>query len=377
MMNESIVDATAQSDVAMRTDSRDGHARLRAELDAFWSDLAHDAPRFDLFYTLRRIEALSPELPLLGRAMRPADEPLRVGQEPSLAFAPSALAAVETAAAGRPPRLLIHAFGMFGPNGPLPEHLTEYARERLRNFGDATFVRFVDILHQRLILLFYRAWAQQQSVVSLDRPDDDAFSRHVGSLVGLGLRAHPRRDAVPHHAKLAHAGHLVRLTRNVEGLAHAIEGFFCIGVRIAEFCCQWLALAPEERTRLGRRGPSSTLGVGAIAGKAVWDGQSKFRLELGPMRLREYEQFLPIGSRFAALVAWVRNYVGVELAWDARLVLRRSDVPRARLGATSRLGWTAWLGSRPAGTDAGDLVLDAERWASRMGAAPGISPTHR
>jgi type VI secretion system protein ImpH len=346
--------------------------RVEQSRNRFWTELEHDACRFDFYYALRRIEAAHPELPLLGSAARPADEPVRVGQEPSLAFAPAALAALEPARNGVPPRLIIHSFGLFGPNGPLPQHLTEYARDRLRNFGDATFVRFVDMLHQRLILLFYRGWAQQQSVVSLDRPGNDSFSRYVASLVGVGSAQQRHRDAVPDHAKFANASHFVRLTRNAEGLKFALEGFFRLPVRVVEFCCHWLRLPPAERTRLGHAGRSSALGAGAIAGNSVWDGQSRFRLELGPMSLAQYEQFLPMGNRFAALVAWVRNYVGIELAWEARLVLRKDKVPTARLGAASRLGWTSWIGERMTNSDAGDLVLDCERWAARVGPPLGI-----
>ena len=360
-----------------RSDDTDASTRRSAEsARSFWDELARDTCRFDFFYTLRRIEATHSGLPLLGCAARPGDEPLRLGQEPSLAFAPSSLSTLETSRDGTPPRLVIHCFGLFGPNGPLPQHLTEFARERLRNLGDATFVRFADILHQRLTLLFYRAWAQAQSVVSLDRPGDDHFSRYVASLVGLGTQTLRRRDAVPDHAKFANTGHLVRLTRNAEGLERALEAFFGVGARVIEYVCRWLRLDVDERTRLGRPGPGSALGAGAIAGNAVWDGQSNFRLELGPMRLDEFEQFLPVGRRFPMLVAWVRNYIGVELVWDGRLILRRNDVPRARLGATSRLGWTAWIGTRRMPTDAGDLVLDCERWARRVGPPLGAHWTN-
>jgi type VI secretion system protein ImpH len=92
------------------------------------------------------------------------------------------------------------------------------------------------------------------------------------------------------------------------------------------------------------------------------------------MRLAEYEQFLPIGTRFAALVAWVRNYAGIEFTWEGRIVLRSDDVPKARLGAASRLGWTTWIGIRRTKADAGDLVLDCERWAKRVGPMLGASP---
>lgn len=343
-------------------------------LQSFFHELEGAAYRFDLYYALRRIEATRPDLPQLGRASRPIDEPVRVGQEPSLAFAPSAIAALEPGHGPIPPRILIHGFGLFGPNGPLPNHLTEYVRDRLRNAGDATLARFADMLHQRLVLLFYRAWAQAQSVVSLDRPGDDSFSRYVASLIGIGLRSERHRDGVPDHAKFANASHLVRLTRNAEGLASILRGFFRTPVRIVEFCCHWLRLEVSQRTRIGVPGPGATLGVAAVAGNAIWDGQSRFRVEMGPMSLAHYEAFLPGGTRFRQLVAWVRNYIGIELAWDVRLVLAREEVPRSMLGQYGRLGWTTWIGPRLAGTDAGDLVLNAERWASRIGPRLGALP---
>lgn len=346
-------------------------------LQSFWHALGGAPFRFDLFHALRRIDAAHPELPSLGCAARPNDEPVRVGQEPSLAFAPATIAGLDPARSGLPPKIVIHSFGLFGPNGPLPNHLTDFVRDRLRNHDDPTLAYFADIFHQRLILLFYRAWAQAQSTVSLDRPGDDSFSRYVASLIGIGSSAQRRRDAVPDHAKFANTSHLVRLTRNAEGLAAALRGFFGVPVRIVEYCCHWLRLAPEQRTRLGARGDGSRLGVAAVAGNAVWDGQSRFRIELGALALRDYEQFLPGGRRFAQLVGWVRNYVGVELAWDARLVLDRRAVPGASLGRYGRLGWTTWLAIRNRESDADDLVLDCERWARNVGPHLGASSSSR
>jgi type VI secretion system protein ImpH len=374
---EAIGTGVAAESAAAQRAVAEAEARSSHGLEAFWRDVGRDPHRFDLYYALRRIEAAHAELPRLGVAARPADEPVRVGQEASLAFAPSVISALEAARDGVPPRLTIRSFGLFGPNGPLPNHLTEYARERSLNQNDPTFTRFADIFHQRLALLFYRAWADAQSVVSLDRPGDDRFSRYIASIVGIGLLGQRARDAVPDHAKLANAGHFVRLTRNAESLAALLRGFFETPVRVVEYVCHWLKLAPAQRTRLGVRGPGATLGVAAIAGNAVWDGQSRFRVELGAMSLREYEDFLPGGGRFRQLVSWLRNYIGVELAWDARLVLAHASVPGAQLGSTSRLGWTTWVGRRRTPSDAGDLVLDCERWAARVGPALDASSERR
>ena len=43
------------------------------------------------------------------------------------------------------------------------------------------------------------------------------------------------------------------------------------------------------------------------------------------------------------LAALVRNYVGEELRWDARLILKKRVEEPWRLGQ-ARLAWTTWMG---------------------------------
>lgn len=330
-----------------------------------WLQSLEKAPyRHDFYQTLRRIECLFADKPRLGQALRPADEPLRLAQDVSMSFAPTPLAAFEPAA-DTPPRLVQRIFGLLGPNGPLPLHLTEYVRERLLHHGDATLARFFDVFHHRLIELFYRAWAQAQPTVSLDRPAQDRFSFFVGALIGIGTPKLRGRDDAGDFAKLFHSGLLAPQVRNADGLQALLAGYFRLPVRVEQFVGHWMRLPDSDRTRLGARDPGSQLGVGVVLGARVWDRQHKFRLCLGPLRLAQYEAFLPGGEALARLVALVRQYLCFELEWDARLVLRHDEVPAMRLGRSGRLGWTTWLG-RPRGRrDADDLTLNVEEVLSR------------
>ena len=70
-------------------------------------------------------------------------------------------------------------------------------------------------------------------------------------------------------------------------------------------------------------------------------------------------------ARSRSSLAWLRNYVGYELAWDVRLVLRERTCRAPRSAAAGRLGWTTWLGQRRRGTDADDLVLVHETIVAR------------
>ncbi|MGZ8203423.1 MAG: type VI secretion system baseplate subunit TssG [Burkholderiales bacterium] len=334
--------------------------RLAESAAQFFSALAREPYRYDFFQALRHIEALNPGKPRLGRSLRPAEEPIRLAQEPSLAFAPATLASFEPPGAQVPVgRIEVRFFGLLGPNGPLPLHLTEYARERLMHAGDRTLVRFLDIFHHRFLLLFYRAWAQAQPTVSFDRPREDRFSDYVGALIGLGAPAMRNRDAVDDHAKLFFSGLLVRHVRNADGLAALLAGFFRVPVRIEQFVGHWMTFPANDRTRLG--GVMATLGSGAMLGARVWDRQHKFRVRLGSLSLAQYESFLPGGGAIGRMVAWVRQYLSFEMDWDAQLVLKRSEVPRTRLGQYGRLGWTTWIGHYRGERDADSLMLSCER----------------
>lgn len=340
---------------------------------AFWTRLKDGCHTFDLFFALRCLQALNPQLPRLGHALRPRGEPLRLGQDPSLAFAPATLAEVLPSVAGQPERITVWSFGLYGPHGPLPTHLTEYARERLRQHDDATLARFSDIFHHRLLMLLFRAWSDAQPVTSLDCPADDVFGRYLGCLIGLGEASMLQRDTVPDAAKRFMAGHLSRWSRNPEGLASALQAFFGTPVRVIEFCRHHLELALDQQTRLLRHACNSRLGCDAVLGARVPDAQSKFRLRIGPLDLAQYQTFLSCGDAFQPLIDWVRTYVGIEYTWDYELVLQRSEVPGVQLGGAVRLGWTTWLESARRSCDADDFRLDPEAWLRRRGRPLGAA----
>jgi type VI secretion system protein ImpH len=349
------LDAPAEQDAAPPGPAVRPPAPVAALLHALTA-APHD---YGFFAALRRLEALYAERPRLGRSSRPAEDALRLAQEPSITHAPASLAGYEPGADGRPDRLLVHFFGLFGPDGPLPLHLTEYARERRRNYGDAAFQRFTDLFHHRALSLFFRAWADVRPTVSFDRPAQDRFGHYVGALIGLSTPGLRDRDAMPDLTKLHFAGHLAAQTRHAEGLAAILSAFFDVPVAVQSFIGAWLPLPDGDRTRLGDDAATAALGRSALLGGRVWSRQHKFRVAFGPLSLADYERLLPGGLSFHRLLPLVRNYAGDALIWDVNLILRREEVPPTVLGRQGRLGWTTWLMPRRASHDAADLFLDA------------------
>ena len=331
--------------------------RRDAERQQLVDMLSRAAYQFDFFQVMRRLECAYRDQPRMGESARPSDDPIRLGQEPSLAFAPASLSRMRAGREGFPSWLLVNFFGVFGPNGPMPLHITEYARDRLRNSDDPTMVRFFDVFHHRMLLFFYRAWAIGEPTVNLDRPENNRFLTYVGSLAGLALRSFRNRDEMPDRAKLFYVGHLAGLTRNPDGLEWMIADFLQMPARIEPFKGCWLDLPVDNRWALGRA-PRGILGSSAVLGAHIWTRQHKFRVTLGPLNRAQFQRMLPGGTGIPELVALVRNYLGDELRWDLRLFLEEKTEARFTLGG-SRVGWTTWLGKTSEGKRE-DLILDPQ-----------------
>jgi type VI secretion system protein ImpH len=319
--------------------------------------LAEKPFAYDFYAAVRLLQCSFPKLPRIGYSWSLAEDPVRFAQNPALGFAPSTLEAVRRKDPARPPVVYSRHFGLFGPNGPLPLCLTEYAYERMLHHHDETFAAFCNIFHHRLLSFFFRAWADAHKTVDFDRPDDQHWSQFVGSLVGLGMEGLLQRDSVPDRAKLYFAGRLVQQNRNAEGLEAIVQDFFGVQTELRSFVGRWLRLPAGSVCKLGVSPETGTLSATVILGSRFWTCQLHFRLRLGPMKLIEYERLLPLSSSFRRLCDWVRYYAGEHCSWDVQLVLARAEVPAIQMGKAGWLGWTTWLKTKPFDHDAEDLVL--------------------
>jgi type VI secretion system protein ImpH len=331
----------------------------RQKADSLIADLAEKTFDFDFFAAMRLIQCCFPDQPRIGYSWSPAQDPVRFGQSPSLDFAPATLEALRPRRPEGRSWLYSRHFGLFGPNGPLPLCLTEYAHNRLTHHGDAAFSAFCDVFHHRLSSFFFRAWADAQKHIDLDRPDEQRWTHFVRCLLGLGMESMVERDKVPDRAKLFFAGRLVHQNRNAEGLEAIVQDFFGIRTEVCTFVGRWLKLPPSSLCRLGASAKTGTLGVTLVVGTCFWTCQLHFRLRMGPMPLTDYERLLPLGAAFGRLCDWVRQYAGEHFSWDLNLILEKEEVPRVQLARAGRLGWTTWLITKPFENHAENLVLAA------------------
>ncbi len=314
--------------------------------------------QYSFFHALRLIECCYDDKPLIGQSKRPDDEVIRFGQEVSMAFETSTLSQFIPSTDGKPARLNQRFLGLFGPNGPMPLHITEYVRNREHNFHDHTLVRFADIFHHRMICMFYRARANTEPTFSFDRPVEDHFSGYVAALAGFAGKSLEKRDAMPDLSKYYYTGYLSSQVKNADGLKAILADFLDLPVKLNEFIGEWLNIETSDLTLLGDSIKTGQLGVSAVLGSKVWCCQHKFRIIFGPLSQEQYFNLLPSGKHMQTLIAIVQNYVGYEYNWDINLVLRYQEVPLTRLDGRSQLGWCSWLGQRQTTRDAGDVLLN-------------------
>lgn len=317
----------------------------------FLAQAAAEKKRYGLFPVARGAEARAPHKPRIGRARRPSQSIVDLAQVPTLAFPDSTLAEVEVK--GERARVGGYWFGLTGPMGPLPQHMTEFATFERRYAKQRPFGRWLDLLAGRMLQFFYRAWGDSQPVAQADRPDDDRFAEQVALLTGAteGVGMH---DPLPAGARVHYAA-LFASRRSASGIEDALTHLLGQDVKLLEFQPRWREIEGEDQSRLGRQ--FARLGDEAMLGARARVASDAFRVVIRARSRADYEALLPSGSRFRILASALDAFAPGHLEWDVALEVEAKDLRPARLDGRVRLGWAGWLGAPPAGTVRRDAHL--------------------
>jgi type VI secretion system protein ImpH len=311
--------------------------------------LFRDGHRFDFFQAVRLLELLQPDRVGVGAGTEPDREAVRFTSTVSQAFPATDIAAIQPPGdPDAPAAMRVNFLGLAGAQGPLPPPYTELILERAWH-QDTALRDFLDVFNHRLVSLLYRARKKHYFDFAIASPASEPLAQHLFALMGLGTSGLQGRMPIADRALLRYVGLFAQQPRSLVGLETVLADYFGIQVRGEQYCGQWYALEADQVTRLGRSGQRQRLGDEAVLGTRFWDQQGKYRLVLGPLTWQQCLEFLPIGVHFDALCALTRVYAGDALACEYRLALRAAEVPGSRLGGSHgpRLGWTAWLTTRP------------------------------
>lgn len=322
----------------------------------WWSDsaledaLSSDGPRFDFYQAVRLLELLNPEATPVGDGIRPDREAVRFQSTVEQAFTGTDIASVQPDANEHGQALMrVNFMGLAGALGPLPAPYTRMVLSRLQD-GDTITRDFLDIFNHRLISLMYRVRKTHRVGFGGEAPGDDHVAGLLYALLGLGTDGLRDRQAIPDAVLLRYAGLLAQQPRSAAGLQALLADYFKVGVEVRQFRGHWVPLDEDQWTAIGASGRNQGLGRGALLGRRIYDVQGKLELQLGPLDLREYLDFLPLGQGFRSLSELARFYLQETLDFELRLTLQAEQVSAFRLGSGdgARLGWTTFLKTQPA-----------------------------
>ena len=312
---------------------------------------------FNLFDLLRYVEAIHVDAPRLGESVKVSDDPIFIRQQPSMAFAPATISRF-VPGYKKQDQVFNWPYGIFGPNGPLPLHLTEYAFERELHHGDDTLSRFADIFHHRMISLLYRAWANTQPTIGMDRPEANKFDQYVAAIAGTYVDEDRLGDKAI-YPKAYRAGLFSQQARSADGLETLLSDYFQMPFYVSQYSGGWLSLSSKDRFRLGTYSYANSLGENSCLGSKVYDCQHKFTLSTGVLTLAQFERLLPSTESYKTLYDLVTEYIGITFEWDLILRLKATETPQWSLGQEGRLGWTNWLGKTKNTQDVVEVQLQS------------------
>jgi type VI secretion system protein ImpH len=316
---------------------------------------------FEFFQAVSLLERLLPDQAPVGGFNDPREEVVRFTTPTSVAFPASEIQAIDEPRDGiGPPRMSVNFMGLIGPQGVLPLVYSLYLAER-RRARDHAAKDFIGIFEHRMLSLFYRAWERSHAAVAHGRGERDWLTRHLLNLVGLGTDGLRNQLAVPDEALLFYAGLLGVPTRPAAALEQLLTDYFGVKAEVEQFVGAWYPLERPTQCELDSDGPSTQLGLGAVAGDELWDLQSRVRVRLGPLTRQQYDRFLPGGSAHEQLRALTRFFGNDQLDFEIQLVLARDEVPPCRLGGDDdsplALGWSTWIRTVPFGRDADETTF--------------------
>lgn len=317
--------------------------------------------QFEFFQAVRLLEKIYPEQQPVGREASVTPEVVRFRSRLALDFPASEIYSLEETNDERFDEqhleMFVNFMGMVGVNGVMPTHYTELAMDR-RRYKDTAMWSFMDIFTHRAVSIFYRAWEKYRFPVGYERGKDD-FTAFLFDFIGLGTYGLRGRMDLADESLLPYSGLIAQKPHSAVALANILSDYFGVKAKIEQFFGQWLELDAESITVLGRANRS--LGTDAIIGTRIWEQQSKFRVRLGAMSFREFQDFLPNGAAHKSLKSITRFMVGLEFDFDVQLVLLAKQVPSTILTTRAKrrpmLGWTSFLKTKQFAEDDEQVIL--------------------
>ncbi|WP_289992582.1 type VI secretion system baseplate subunit TssG [Photorhabdus laumondii] len=243
-------------------------------------------------------------------------------------------------------RMAVHHFGLLGTLGALPLRYTEWLIDRRYRYGDESAQAFIDIFTHRLLSLRFQAWQKYRLYINTELQNHAELQTYaewqnyralpaVIPAVAGQLMADTTQRSHP-----ACVGLLATPVRSMVNLQQLLQRELSMAVNIQPFKGRWQYAEQAHCCCLGR----SLLGDNPMLGRAYWDIQSGFHIQLGPFAARQRAAFMPGNEQYRKLTQWVWQFAGPLLSFSLELLVQHSGQGNL-LNGSRQLGWDGCLGN--------------------------------
>ncbi|HNF97519.1 MAG TPA: type VI secretion system baseplate subunit TssG [Pseudomonadota bacterium] len=303
---------------------------------------------YQLFSLLRLLESQAPQAAALGESGPASAEAVRLRPSLELSFPTSEAVAVEhRQSVDGAPRSVVTAniSGLYGVGSPLPRSYPHQVL--LQADTDPQQRDFLDIIHHRVLSLWYRSFRRQHYEQSFAEDGTDLLSQALLDWLGVPRGATEDQLGTSPLRLLRYLGLFAASTRTAAGLEVLLREELHQPIVVEPASLRWVRLPKSQWPTLSRNPKQrAALGRDLVIGSRHLDRQCSLTLHMGPVSYETLLAFWPGETLHTRLHALASFYLRQPLALTLRVSVPKSELARQRLGRQSggMLGRPAAMG---------------------------------
>ncbi|MCA9708795.1 MAG: type VI secretion system baseplate subunit TssG [Myxococcales bacterium] len=319
-----------------------------------------DPPRTWFFNAVMLLERLTSDQPRIGSDAPRAEEALSFRHSISFSFQPNDISSIcwveviqdaETRLDGRRGRYEITTcvLGLTGADSPLPLYHVEDLV--LESDSDLIQAAFLDMFHNRLTALLYRARSKYSPSREFLRGARDPLSTRLLAAVGIDRGGAGEPTQPPRSHLLGIAALLATGGSTGRSIENALRGLMARDLEetpliLKQLTGSWIEFDPDQRNSLGKR--NSEMAVNWVLGTRVRHPAHRARVVVGPLPPTRARHFSPGGDGFERMNDLVQALCAEPVAVDVELLIDQDAYPPFFLRAKGArvLGENVFLSSR-------------------------------
>ncbi len=293
---------------------------------------------FDFVEVVRNLDKISGSVAATGFADDLSDEKVRFSQKTTLSGTDPDVTAITEDGRGN---VLVEVSrpGLWGPDGPMPLDQTNFVLQRSKNYYDYGTQRFTDIIHNRFLALYYRAFAQRDFAICFDEKTRNVPQYLLKALSGDVIN---RAFALPLFASEAMFPYTLTRSGSAEGLQRILRSFFDLEIKVKSKIFGRYMIPQSMHCLLGKKNVSR-LGESMQIGNHYYSHSRAFNLIVGPVTFAECQTMLPGTRDFSFLIQIINFYLQKPLNFDLIFILRKDSLKGVFLNGRYALGRSSFF----------------------------------